>query len=1056
MGVLTAGLTVAALSIVPQSVSFAEGESTFQKYNGPESCIAVDSSGKVKAPGPGDCAQFGKEGQQYTNARAKNVILLIGDGFGQQEITAARNYLKGAGGRFEGIDAFPMTGFYTHHSINRKDGKINYVTDSAASATAWTTGVKTYNGAIGVALDGKPVENILEMAKKHGMRTGNVTTSEIQDATPAALSAHALNRKCYSPEENSDSCTGEAFDKQWRQNGGLGSISEQILDLRADVTLGGGSKYFNQKVQADGEGRNPYVENTMKWAKDKSVLDNAKDNGFQVVTNADELSKITAANQDKPLLGLFHEKNMTTRNAPSKAKRGAGLAAPASCTKQDTKGEPELLAMTEKALELLDDPKSEKGFFLQVESASIDKRAHAADACGMIGEVERFDEVAKAALDFAAKDGETLVIMTADHSHSSQIIYDNSESVSPVTRLKTADGSSMSVAYGTIPADVIENDPKSSTQHTGAQLRVAAYGPGAENVIGQIDQTDVHFVMTNALGITKGGDQHKAVLGELAKGAQAKDVPATCYEISADGSVVPGAGDCAQFGKEGQGRDKSKAKNVVLFIGDGTGDSELTSGRNYLYGASGRLPGIDNLPFTGSYTTYALNKKTGVPDLVTDSAASATGWSAGVKTYNGALSVNLKGEPVPTLLELAKKQGLKTGNITTAEIQDATPAAFATHALNRKCYGPDEKENSKSCQGEDFKGQYRENGGLGSISEQLVDSRADITMGGGSKAFGQSVKKGGTWGGHKWTEGQSVLDNAKAQGFQVVTTAEEFDKITEANQDKPVLGLFAEGNFPRNYTQTIPEVDGPKAPPVTCTNNAERPAAIPSLAAMTTKSMDLLKNDKGFLLQVEGASIDKADHDADICGQIGELNELDLAVQAAREWVKQNNEPTLLIMTADHAHTSQIVAPGMLTSGRATTLNTVEGSKMTVNYATAASNDDKEALGGQTHTGAQLRVAAEGPGAGNVVGQIDQTDVHFVVANALGLYGGDTKIDLTPQWDKPSQYPQSGVGSGNIMIWVLVGGIVVALVAALAIVGSRRKAGVTQGAAGVTANNDEE
>ena len=81
---------------------------------------------------------------------AKNIILLIGDGMGDSEITAARNYAEGAGGFFKGIDALPLTGQYTHYALDKKTGKPDYVTYPAASATAWSTGVKTYNDALGV------------------------------------------------------------------------------------------------------------------------------------------------------------------------------------------------------------------------------------------------------------------------------------------------------------------------------------------------------------------------------------------------------------------------------------------------------------------------------------------------------------------------------------------------------------------------------------------------------------------------------------------------------------------------------------------------------------------------------------------------------------------------------------------------------------------------------------------------------------------------------------------------------------------------------------------
>ncbi|MGY2061741.1 alkaline phosphatase, partial [Nocardia gipuzkoensis] len=122
--------------------------------------------------------------------QAKNVILLIGDGMGDSEITVARNVAEGAGGYFKGIDALPLTGSYTHYSLDKKTGKPDYVTDSAASGTAWATGTKSYNGAIGVDVTGAPQANLIEIAKANGKATGNVTTAEIQDATPAVLGAH--------------------------------------------------------------------------------------------------------------------------------------------------------------------------------------------------------------------------------------------------------------------------------------------------------------------------------------------------------------------------------------------------------------------------------------------------------------------------------------------------------------------------------------------------------------------------------------------------------------------------------------------------------------------------------------------------------------------------------------------------------------------------------------------------------------------------------------------------------------------------------------------------
>ncbi|EEG86852.1 hypothetical protein PROPEN_01147 [Proteus penneri ATCC 35198] len=99
--------------------------------------------------------------------------------------------------------------------------------------------MKTYNGALGIDVFGKDHQTILELAKANGKATGNVTTSEIQDATPAALFSHVTGRKCYGPVETLEKCSTNAL-----ENGGKGSISEQLLVTRADVTLGGRCKKF--------------------------------------------------------------------------------------------------------------------------------------------------------------------------------------------------------------------------------------------------------------------------------------------------------------------------------------------------------------------------------------------------------------------------------------------------------------------------------------------------------------------------------------------------------------------------------------------------------------------------------------------------------------------------------------------------------------------------------------------------------------------------------------------------------------------------------------------
>ena len=411
-----------------------------------------------------------------TNTTAKNVILLIGDGMGDSEITAARNYAEGAGGFFKGIDALPLTGQYTHYALDKKTHKPDYVTDSAASATAWATGVKTYNGAIGVDVNGKDHPSLLELAKAAGKSTGNVSTAELEDATPAAQVAHVTSRKCYGPEKTSELCSSNAL-----ENGGKGSIAEQLLNARADVTLGGGAKTFNETAKAG------------EW-QGKTLREQAALRGYQLIGDLDGLNALNAADEEKPVLGLFADGNMPVRWKGPKASYHGNLdGQPVTCevNAERPASAPTLAQMTEKAIQLLD--KNPQGFFLQVEGASIDKQDHAANPCGQIGETVDLDEAVQKALEFAAKDGNTLVIVTADHAHSSQIIANKSKAPGLTQTLKTREGGLMTISYG--------NSEEESQGHTGTQLRIAAYGPHAANVVGLTDQTDLFYTMKSALDL---------------------------------------------------------------------------------------------------------------------------------------------------------------------------------------------------------------------------------------------------------------------------------------------------------------------------------------------------------------------------------------------------------------------------------------------------------------------------------------------------------------------------------------------------------------------------
>jgi alkaline phosphatase len=422
-----------------------------------------------------------------------------------------------------------------------------------------------------------------------------------------------------------------------------------------------------------------------------------------------------------------------------------------------------------------------------------------------------------------------------------------------------------------------------------------------------------------------------------------------------------------------------RPRNVVLLIGDGMGDSEITIARNYSVGAAGRLA-MDSLPMTGAYTTYALQEA--APDkieYVTDSAASGTGWATGHKTSNGRIATSAGSTdvaPLATILELAQRAGYRTGDVTTAELTDATPAVLASHVNSRTCQGP---ADMASCDA------YRkEHGGPGSIAEQQIDHHVDVLLGGGRSRFAQRI----TGGPHT---GLMVLDSARQQGYAIVSNAAA---LKQSPPGRRLLGLFNDGNMTLEWGGAAAAAF-PGSGPQSCVEHRRELTGEPSLAEMTARALDLLG--ARFFLQVEGASIDKQDHEASPCQQIGETVAFDRAVKVALDFARTHPE-TLVIVTADHAHTSQIVPvpqPGdKVRPGLFSTLLTKDGSLMTINYATRAGEI-------QDHTGAQVRIAAQGPMAERVLGVTDQTDLFRTMAAAMG-------IDVKSQSSNPkAQIPSS-------------------------------------------------
>jgi len=229
----------------------------------------------------------------------------------------------------------------------------NFVTDSAAAGTALATGYKTDNKMVGVTSDGTPVDSIIDWCRKDGKKTGIISTNTVYDATPASYSVSAESR--YSSAK----------------------MALQLLDSNIDVILGGGAKYFGPKKQ---EG--------------VDLVEKFKEKGYAFAADKDELMAVEGSEK---LLGLFHSSYMNYQQDKEE---------------YESK-EPSLYEMTAKAIELLS--QSEKGFFLMSEGARIDHASHAADFPGVWKEMIDFDAAVKHAVEWAEQDGNTLVLVLADH-----------------------------------------------------------------------------------------------------------------------------------------------------------------------------------------------------------------------------------------------------------------------------------------------------------------------------------------------------------------------------------------------------------------------------------------------------------------------------------------------------------------------------------------------------------------------------------------------------------------------------------------------------------------
>ncbi|ODS81722.1 MAG: alkaline phosphatase [Cytophagaceae bacterium SCN 52-12] len=422
--------------------------------------------------------------------KAKNIIFIVSDGMSTGTLNMADLLLQ----RKEGRRSTWLKLYEENQAVRAlvdTSSASGLVTDSAAGSSAWGGGVKVPNGSLNVNADGSFNKPILQKFKQAGKSVGCVTTVPVTHATPAGFSVNSASR------------------------GSQDEIAQQYLGLKFDVLLGGGREFFSSGQR-----------------KDKADVFGAFSKaGYNVVHDRDAL--LGAGTSSKPLLGAFVE-------------NGLPFALDASADREILAKIPSLAEMATAAITRLS--KNPKGFALQIEGGKVDWAAHSNDIGGLLYDQIALDEALKAAIDFAKKDGETLVIFTTDHGNANPGLFGKDSNFDRIQTFKnTNDWILRGITHHFKPAQVIERieaaqgyaikkeeaellltfytEPKeeglynpyklpfrqlgeiqgdytsvgwAGTGHSADFVELGAFGPGSELIRPHIKNSDLHNIMLTA------------------------------------------------------------------------------------------------------------------------------------------------------------------------------------------------------------------------------------------------------------------------------------------------------------------------------------------------------------------------------------------------------------------------------------------------------------------------------------------------------------------------------------------------------------------------------
>lgn len=301
-----------------------------------------------------------------------------------------------------------------------------------------------------------------------------------------------------------------------------------------------------------------------------------------------------------------------------------------------------------------------------------------------------------------------------------------------------------------------------------------------------------------------------------------------------------------------------QAKNIIFLVSDGMSSGTLNMADILLRHKEGKPSQWIDL-YEKNKVKRALMDTASASSFVTDSAAAGSAWGGGMRVKNGSLNVGPNGEKPMPILQKFKSMGKSVGCVTTVQITHATPASFCVN------------NNSRNAMPE--------------IAVDYLKLKFDVMMGGGLNFFDAKERE----------DQRDLIQAYQQTGFDLVRTKAE---MLRAYGDKPIMGLFAPDGLPYAIDRL---------------NNPELRETVPSLAEMTRKAIEVLsKNQKGFVMQVEGGKVDWAAHGNDAPALLYDQIDFDMAVSVAMDFAEKDKN-TLVIITTDHGNSN----PGLFYSGQA-------------------------------------------------------------------------------------------------------------------------------------------